>query len=478
MLKLPIVNSSEIFTPHPEQDIKQPYRGELRDYLSTIHASMHEPGTAHSGVHKKVELQEAQASQFMLSSDIAAGYVSMPQFQSLANKEKAELRGPCVVAITICIDGRLSPVLIGSPVFDIAEAKAGIMPIKEASFRAGEKEVASPRFKQAIIDRVKKNDWQLLQINAGHMDKGKLNCAAIDQLIEQGILPANGETVEMFKQLLEESGKAIGNTFNRAARAYGKKELPMVSTTAMYDTRTAGFFFEGPKGELFTTALTNKLIHSDEMRYLLRLGSPDAYRHNFTDPATLLPREQNIYDIEKFLLRNSQIFRDTADLFVVENFPDFTQEQKQAFRFAIAHIVAFQYTTGLYHGGDTPISAHNEKYGSFSSKGLRVGQFDPAIQSFGASLDSIDHFKTKVFLLEKLGKAKPPYIIFCALSQPLGKVSSSADKDTRAELDASIQALYEDPVIHALVAQGNLAIVPTVLEEKTGKVRSVPNLAI
>lgn len=477
MLKLSLVNP-EIITPLSEQDIKQPYRRELRDYLSTLHASIHEPGTDHGKVHRKVERQEALAAEYMLSSDIAANYVSMPAFQSLATKEKNELKGPCVVAITICIDGRLSPILIGSSVFDIAEAKAGIIPIREANFRKGETEVASPRFKQAIIDRVKKPGWQLLQFNTGHMDRGTLNCAAVNQLIKLGILPDNGDTLDIFKQLLDESGKAIGNTFNRAAKAYGKEELPFVSTTAMYDTRTAGFLFEGPKGELFTTSLTQKLLHSNEMRYLLKLSQPDAYRHNFTDPATLLPREQNIYDIEKYLLRSSQLFREEADMFIYENFPYLTPEQIQAFRFAIAHVVGFQYTTGLYRGGDSPISDHNEKFGSYSSKGLRVGQVDPKIQSFGASLDSPDHFKTKVQLLRNLGKTKPPHIFFCSLSQPTGKVSSSADKDTRAELEESINELYKDPGIYELVSEGDLVVVPAILEEKTGKAKSVPNLAI
>ncbi len=470
---------SEIFAAgsHAEQDIRQPYRQGLRDYLTTLHHSMVFPGH-NPDMHRIIETQEEKAAQFMLSSDVAAGFVSMPQFKAITTKEKNELRGPCVVAINICIDGRLEPVLIGSPVFDISEAKAGLMPTRFSSFREGEIEVGSPRLKQAIIDRVQKEDWQLLQINAGHSDKGKLNCAAVDQLIELGILPAGSETLDMFKHLLEESGKAIENTFNRAATAYGKDVLPMVSLTAMYDTRTAGFYFEGPKSELFTTSLTNKLLHSNEMRTLLRFSQPDAYRHNFTDPATLLPREQNIYDIEKYLLRNSEIFRDSADTFINENYPDLTSEQRQAFRFMIAHVVSFQYATGLSHGGDTPISGHNEQYASYSKGVIRVGQYDPKIQSFGASLDSIDHFKTKIGLLKKLGKAKPPYIFYSCASQSEGKISYSTDRDTRAELDEGIQTLYKDPVIKEMVLNGELVIIPVVLFKSNGKIKGVPNLAI
>ena len=470
---------SEIFAAgsHVEQDIRQPYRQDLRNYLTTLHHSMLSPGH-NPDVHRIIEIQEERAAHFMLSSDIAAGFVSMPQFRAITTKEKNELRGPCVVAINICIDGRLEPVLIGSPVFDVSEAKAGLMPTRLSNFREDEIEIASPRLKQAIIDRVQKVDWQLLQVNAGHVDKGKLNCAAVDQLVELGILPGNGETMDMFKHLLEESGKAIETTFNRAAKAYGKDALQMVSVTAMYDTRTAGFYFEGPKSDLFTTTITSKLLHSDEMRTLLSFIQPDTYRHNFTDPATLLPREQNIYDIEKYLLRNSEIFREEADIFIGENFPDLTKEQKQAFRFMIARTIAFQYTTGLYHGGDTPISGHNEQYASYSKGVLRVGQSDPRIQSFGASLDSIDHFKTKIGLLKKLGKARPPYIFFSCASQSDGKISYSTDRDTRAELDEGIQTLYKDPVIKEMVMNEELVIVPVVLLKNTGKIKGVPNLAI
>lgn len=466
-----------------EQNIRQPYRQELQAYLATLHKRLVPEDTPHLEIHKIVETQEAKAAQFLQASDTAARFVARPEFQSLTAREKKELRGKCVVALTICIDGRIIPVLIGSPVFDIAEAKAGLMPTEISGLHKTPR-LSSERLAAALIDRPHKEDNKLVQINTGHLDilrRNEITCAAVARMVELGDLPSEN-TMDTFKDILLNTGEIMGNVFNRSARENGKKELSTVATTAMYDTRTGGFIFEGPKEELYTTLLTKRLLHSDEIRRLLQISQPDVFRHNFTDPATLLSREQVIYDIEKYLLQKSELFRDSIDPFIEENMADFDHEQAQGLKFMIAHNIAFQYTTGLYHGGDHSISTHNEQYASFSPDGMRVGQFDPSIQSFGATVsnhkDTLEHAKIKIGLMQKLGKAKPPYILFLSKTQPEGKASFSSDRNTKAELAGTLRALEDDLEIADLIRNGQLAIIPVILEERTGIVKGIPNLAL
>lgn len=464
-----------------EQNIRQPYRKDLQNYLSTLHTRL-EPEGHPTEIHKTVELQEAKAAQFLSASDTAARFVARSEFQVVAAKEK-ELRGRCIIALTICIDGRIVPVLVGSPVFNIVEAKAGLMPTEISGLYRAPR-LSSQRIAEAIIDRPQKEDFKLVQINTGHLDilrRNDITCAAVARMIDQGTLPPEN-AMDLFKDMLLDTGRIMGDIYNRSAKVTGKKELPTVATTAMIDTRTAGFIFEGPKGELFTTALTKKLLHSNEISRLLQISQPDVFRHNFTDPATLLSREQSIYDIEKYLLQKSEFFRENIDSFIKENMTDFDPEQIQGINFMIAHNIAFQYTTGLYHGGDHPLAAHNEQYASFSPDGVRVGQFDPSVQSFGATVsnhaDTLDHAKIKIGLMQKLGKAKPPYILFISKTQSEGKVSFSADRNTKAELATLLRVLEDDAEIADLIRAGQLAIIPVILEERTGIVKAVPNLAL
>ncbi len=465
-----------------EQNIRQPYRQELQAYLSTLHQRLVPEGHP-TEIHKTVEAQEAKAAQFLQASDTAARFVARPEFQALTAKEKKELRGRCVIALTICIDGRIVPVLIGSPVFDIAEAKAGLMST-DISGLYGTPRLSSERLAEAIIDRPHKEDSKLVQINTGHLDilrRNEITCAAVLRMIENRELPVEN-AMDVFKDMLLNTGKVMGDIFNRSARENGKKELPTVAATAMYDTRTGGFIFEGPKEDFYTTALTKHLLRSGEMNRLLQISQPDVFRHNFTDPATLLSREQAIYDIEKYLLQKSELFKDRVDLFIEANMADFDFEQAQGLKFMIAHNIAFQYTTGLYHGGEHAISTHNEQYASFSPDGIRVGQFDPSIQSFGATVsnhkDTLEHAKIKIGLMQKLGKAKPPYILFLSKTQPEGKVSFSSDRNTKAELATTLRVLEDDPEIADLIRKGQLAIIPVILEERTGIVKGIPNLAL
>ncbi len=461
----------------------QPYRADLQSYLSAHHARLTSIETNHPESHAIVETVERNAAEFLNSSDMAAVFVSSPEFQSISQRQKKELMGQCSIGLFICIDGRLVPVLIGSTVFDVSETKAGLVPITQSPLD-GELELLNPRIIESISDRPLKENSEILQIGAGHEDSakpGEENCAAVNLMIEQGILPNDGSHRRKFREMLANTGMAVGATFNRSAKEKGMNQLSNVGLTANYDTRTAGFTVDGIDGGLSTTSLTKTILKSDDLATIQRLGQPGTFRRNFNDPATLIAREYMMYNIEKVLMRQSKVFKENVGNYIDNNMGGYTDKQKQAFSFFVARTVASQITTGLYHGGDHAVSSHNEQYISSSTNGLRVGQFDPRIQSFGANVgnykDSVSHLETKVGLADKIGKMRSPYIAFISETEP-EKSTPSSDRNTRAKLRAHMMAIMENNNLLTRIKAGELWLIPVVLQEKSGIVKSIPNLAI
>ena len=105
---------NEIFRYTSEQDKRQPYRADLGTYLSTVHARIVPPGTTHIESHKSLEIIEKRAALILQSSDNAAYAISRPEFLSILKRQKAE-RGDCAIGISICIDGRMSPMIVAGP---------------------------------------------------------------------------------------------------------------------------------------------------------------------------------------------------------------------------------------------------------------------------------------------------------------------------------------------------------------------------
>ena len=459
----------------------QPYRSELQSFLASHHARLTPQNEVHPDAHGVVELVERNASEFLSSSDRASGFVSSPEFQSISQRQKKELRGKCSIGLFICIDGRLVPIIIGSPVFDISETKAGLVPVSYSQLD-GELELTNPRIVESISDRPLKESPQILQISSGHYDSSKpgaVDCYAVKLMVDQGKLPNDGSHDEKFREMLASTGVAVGATFNRSAKAKGFDTLENVGLTASFDTRTSGFIVDGSDGDLNTTRLTKSLM--SDLSISQRLGQPGLYRRDFTDPATLIAREYSMYNIEKILMRQSKTFKLHVDSFTEKNMAGYTENQIQAFNFFVARTVASQIITGLYQGGEHPFASHNEQYISSSTNGLRVGQNDTKIQSFGANVanydDSVSHLETKVMLADKIGKMKSPYVAFISESSQ-EKTSPSTDRNTRAKLRSHMKAVMESPDLLSRIKAGELWVVPVILQEKTGIVKSIPNLAI
>lgn len=472
---------TQILIPHVEQTPPIDYRLQLETYLNTEHRRLFPEGSSHEEAHRKLEAFKRKTAFIMESSDTAARIVSSRDFQHNQTEQK-HLKGGASVVITICIDGRIMPVLLGGTVLDIAEAKGGLTPTEISPY--GDRELSSPRSREAIKDRPTKSDSQMVEVDTDHADSNKWKastCAAFDEMVEAGTLPRDLEEARsVFRAMLAAAGEASAATYNRAAREYGKPELAQTSLVATYDTRTAGFVFHGKSGELFTTNITDKIENSPEVLQVLKVCEPGRFKHTFTDVNTLLPREQNMLELEKYLLNQSVAFREAVNPFIRTEYPLFTREQRKAVRFLCARNIALQLTTGLHWGGTTPISDHNEQYASFSEDGLRVGQSEVSIQSFGATVSRgcmIEHARTKIGLFDRIGKTEPTYPIFVSETQQT-HTTGPADRKVRASLSATRHGLLRDPELWRAVRSGKAMFVPATLQEKTGLIKSIPNLAI
>ena len=146
--------------------------------------------------------------------------------------------------------------------------------------------------------------------------------------------------------------------------------------------------------------------------------------------------------------------------------------------------VSFQYLTGLYKEADDPhhpYAEHEEDYQAVALDGLTLGQYDPEHQVFGASPasaeEAIDVINTQCALMDSIGKAKPPYMLFLSRAVPGATGNNGMLENQRGMLRTTFNKVLGDPIIFERVAKGELVIIPIILD-KTRRPLEIPNLAI
>lgn len=416
-----------------------------------------------------------RAIEVVKSSEKAATITSSSEFLATVRRLK-ELRGPCAIGVSECIDGREPPILIPGPIADVTEAKAGIIRVIRSPLDNAI-EIESPRLTEALIERPSKEAPQILQILTAH-SAGEPNCAAMIERRQRGLISPEINDL-IIANLIEHEGsaKAFATHYNRAARGLGKIELPQAAITAVLDMRTDGYHLGyGTADELHTTEVLKTVLMADR-RSLHEIAEPGIIE-NFTDAATLTQQEILKYKVSRFFLTND-VFRGVVDPYIQKNYPLLSNEQKNALQFFLAYNSSFQYITGLYEGGNHKISEHDEQYMSFSTDGVRIGDRDPSIQSFGATVatneDAVDHIVTKTSLMEHIGK-KPPYIAFVSKACASGATAQTEER-ARAALRGLLNTVLRCPAIRTHVSNGDLIVIPAILHERTHKIQDFPNLS-
>jgi hypothetical protein len=163
-----------------------------------------------------------------------------------------------------------------------------------------------------------------------------------------------------------------------------------------------------------------------------------------------------------------------------QNYPDFSDKQRQALLFTICRTIANQYVTGLASEEEFhhPYLEHQENYMVVSPSGKPFGRFDITQQSFGSvpanREEMLDHVKTKLLLLEA-NQADKPYILF--ISSPINRtILDQPDVTLIAAEDAArayFQVLFNDTEIRKRAEQGSLVIIPILIDEENGRILEI-----
>lgn len=420
---------------------------------------------------QKIEFVNAKVSEFIFENNLASAVIESPEYKQIYQKEK-ELRGPCAIGATICIDGRLPIIGMFGRVGNVTETLAGVIEVVEAKIDH-RPELASGRLTESIIERARSGE-PLLEIMVSHTSFSQPDehgCGAMKNWQKEHPENKEGDLVLANLERFQPAVEAITDLYNRNVEP--DKQLGTVAITAAYDTDTMGFML-GYENDvrLFTTDLTKEFAseHGD-------FGVRDRQDLNKVDYMVFL--ESMISDFSEVLLTNQDSFLTKVNSYIDNHLPTLSAEQAQALRFVLARNVAYQYITGCYkpHAHHT-FAHHAEKYQAISNDGRTVGQFLPDSQVFGASpaqpQEKIKTIATQCQLMDQNRKVETPYILF------LSAVVGVDDKDRSGARDR-VRDLWrlvtQDDDLLERIKTDNLIPVPVLIDQRSREILEVVNAA-
>lgn len=463
--------------------------GCLEDYLTSFYQRVELYSEIPDQAETIVKAVCQRSSEIIERNNEMAKLISSSDYESIVIREK-ELRGPCALGASICIDGRLPIVHLFGRIVSCWEKKAGEIKI-EASPLDNSPQLASGRLTEAIIDRAKKGP--LLEILVAHtsLSDPKHGCGAMLARQAKGEFPADCDLVTENLKIHEQSAEAITDLYNRAAGAYSGEKLVRVAITAVYDTDTMGFVFGyGEENSLVTTDLTSSLVEQNSelsellyKKFGLAYKRPGIMKELFTEADLHLDFETMICNIAGVLLEYDDFLIPVNNYFN-SAFSDLELEQQQALRFLIARNVAFQYLTGLYKSQEHPdhiFAVHGEGYQAVSLDGIILGHSDPEVQVFGASPDTVDevigHVLTQCALMDKNAETEKPYILFASTATSRDRNEAILERDRGRDREF-YYSLLKDKEIMDKVKKGELVVIPVLIDDRTRAVVEVLNHAV
>jgi hypothetical protein len=463
-----------------------PFTEQLDNYLQSLYGRLQ---TSEFGVRVDLESIRRQGVHIIDINNRVADIHSTERYQDQKEQHKTQ-RGKCAIGVVQCIDGRNSIPHEIDQVGSVWETKAGILNLETSPFGDGVMTLESSRLEESIAERAQNGDkGPLLEILVAHtsIHNPDHGCGAMKQRKANGLVP-DGTTDLVLENLRihRESGKVIDEIYNRNVKSEDER-LERVAITAVYDTDTMGYIFgyetqdplrAADLASEFESTITEGLVSK------LVGGStgPGLFRDNFNKVGTLLEQSEDLISINELLLGNEDFTRKIS-AFADANYPELNDEQRQALRYFVSRNVGFQYLTGLYKEVDHPThpySDHEEDYQAVAMDGLTMGQYDPEHQVFGASPSSaeeaIDIVTTQCALMDSIGKAERPYILFLSRAIPGVIAANGLLENERGILRKTFNKVLGAPEIFDRVKKGELAIIPVLLD-KTRRPVEIPNFA-
>ncbi|MFA6532461.1 MAG: hypothetical protein WCT22_00510 [Patescibacteria group bacterium] len=422
------------------------------------------------------------ALQIIARNNEQAAQYSHKDFDDIITREK-DIRGPCSLGISICIDGRLIIPFIAGRLIKAHEAKAGLIEIENSPID-GKNEIKSGRLTEAIKKKAEQGD--LLEILFAHMsvhDK-KHGCGAMLGLKKKYNIPDNVDLVKNNLKIHEKSALLIKKLFNKVREQSNKPKLKRVAITAVYDTDHMGVILGYDKKIKYSTTELTKKIAPKLYKLLTSKGNdvltPGILKKVYTDPKHAYNLEALIAETIPTLLELRE-FSEVTDKYFDNYYNDLNKNQLQALKYFLARTVVFQYLSGAYEQIDHPNAYHAEDFQSITQDGPNIGQFMVDSQVFGAGPlsheDAVGHIIDQTKLMQTYSKSTPPYVLFIVKS-----VSENIQQESMERIRGINREYYmdiiSDPRIQALMRDGLLAPIPAIINDKTREVIEIPDFAI
>lgn len=420
------------------------------------------------------------------TNNTAAELFSSDEYKTLKERDK-EQRGKCALGICHCIDGRIPTPHLIDQAGSTWETAAGILATEKSVFGDGSMGLESSRLEEAIIERAQNAEkGPLLEVLFAHtsISDPEHGCGAMIAEREKGTYPPDADLVAENLKILQDRGRVITDIYNRNVHE-AKNQVATAAITGVYDTDHMGLIFGyGTESPLSTTELTRLLSPqiTEAFSQSAEEISEGMYAETFAKVETFLEQKKKRLLINDYLLSNDSL-NQQFNSFIEKNHPELTADQKQALKYLIVRNISFQYTTGTFEDTEHhhhPFAHHGEGYQSVSLDGITLGQYDPENQVFGANPSSaeeaIKHIKTQCTLMDKIGEAERPYILFLSKAIPSGQTNGFMENE-RGILKKTWTRVLQDKEIMARVRNGELCVIPTLIESKTRRVLDVPNFA-
>lgn len=440
-------------------------------------------------IHQSEQLHVvSEISRIIERNNFMADVLEGTEFMQILAREKA-LRGDAKVGAVVCIDGRVGTMHVFGRTVNVWEEPASLIPVTEIGT------LHSPRFSENL-KATAREERDLVEIVTCHRSlTTDHHCGRVmggQKAYEPGF-NEHKSAVEVARELIiKRTVPAVEGGYKKIQVHEGKNPLKSVAVPMEVDTDTLGLELLTPDGkdgfsstrELMKTGLREKIEHVTSEH----LGGFGSHKATFTDADHFTQYYSSVIALTEVLMNdasNTFGLRKRVQSFIDTHYAGLTKDQQQAVAFTLIRSVSMQYMTGLGEvGQDGPNHhfAHHEETNrmALSLSGKTVGRFDPEEQIFGSTPstpeEAVVDVKIKLGLLDGNPHSKKPYYLF--LSEPvemrLWKEAQIGENQTVTRTLGALHQLCDvvsgDPAIQQRIANGELVLVPVLVDENSGRV--------
>jgi len=421
-------------------------------------------------------------------------HLKTDRIQAILDKER-QLKGDAKEGFIICVDGRLINLLFAGKHTNMWEEPASLFKTKTNS--KGQLVVESKALSTAIEKTAKEDNRDLFEMVLAHTSLTTDHiCGKASALSKQAGHPMFGLSgralaIKNLEMLEAEQIPAITNTYNNAREQSGNPKLNQVAVSALFDTDTYGIVLnygkEG-KNELSTTTLLESGLKAQMEAKFGEIAQFGKYNKTLDNTDHFIRLYSDLINITEKLINGEVDGFSQVSAYIATEYPDLSPIQKKAFIFTMARTISLQYITGLSHlpvgeHPKHPFAEHAEGYATITTEGSQaiIGKNDTVNQSFGVTAstkaEAQGQIKDVVLPLldknhEKIGGVHRHSIFITAPCDTYGR-----EKDVAIQqVEELMKNLLEVPMVLERVREGNLLLIPVLVDKDTSDILEIPKL--